>query len=131
LIYQLVVYKQMSKLGVDRESVSTLSAKAAAEPLKFDPNERSAFIRAHIGHINQMVAIGRTNEEIKSVFPEFAEQYPGLLEMLLRPSGFDEKSLSLMISLLEKMGTGKTTQHEASIKVGQHLMDTYVKPDLE
>jgi hypothetical protein len=78
-----------------------------------------------------MVAIGRTNEEIKSVFPEFAEQYPGLLEMLLRPSGFDEKSLSLMISLLEKMGSGKTTQHEASIKVGKHLMDTYVKPDLE
>ena len=120
----------MSKLGVDRESVSTLSAKAAAEPLKFDPNERSTFIRAHIGHIKQMLTIGRTNEEIKSVFPEFAEQYPGLLEMLVRPSGFDETSLSLMISLLEKMGTGKTSQHEASIKVGQHLMDTYVKPDL-
>jgi hypothetical protein len=121
----------MSKLGVDRESVSTLSAKAAAEPMKFDANERSAFIRAHVGHINKMISIGRTNEEIKSVFPEFAEQYPGLLEMLLRPDGFDERSLSLMISLLEKMGTGKTSQHEASIKVGQHLMDTYVKPDLK
>lgn len=121
----------MSKLGVDRESVSTLSAKAEKEPLKFDPNERSAFIRTHISHIRKMVTIGRTNEEIKSVFPEFAEQYPGLLEMLLRPSGFDEKSLSLMISMLEKMGTGKTTQHEASIRVGQHLMNEYVKPDLK
>jgi hypothetical protein len=120
----------MSKLGVDRESVSTLSAKAAAEPLKFNASERSDFIRSHVAHINKMITIGRSNEEIKSVFPEFAEQYPALLEMLLRPSGFDEKSLSLMISMLEKMGSGKTSQHEASIKVGQHLMDTYVKPDL-
>jgi hypothetical protein len=121
----------MSKLGVDRESVSTLSAKAAAEPIKFNAAERSEFIRTHVSHINKMVTIGRSNDEIKSVFPDFAEQYPALLEMLLRPSGFDEKSLSLMISMLEKMGSGKTTQHEASVKIGQHLMDNYVKPDIK
>lgn len=121
----------MNKLGVDRESVSTLSAKAAAEPIKFNPSERSIFLRSHVAHVNQMISNGRTKEEIKSVFPDFAEQYPALLEMLLRPSGFDQESLSLMISMLEKMGSGKTSQHEASIVVGQHLMNTYVKPDLD
>ena len=70
-------------------------------------------------------------QTIKSIFPEFAEQYPGLLEMILRPGGFDERSLGLMINMLDKMGAGQTTQHEASIKVGQHLLDSYVTPQLD
>ena len=32
--------------------------------------------------------------------------------------------------LLEKMGQGIKSQHEASIQVGQHLLNTYVKPKL-
>ena len=69
-------------------------------------------------------------ETIKSVFPEFAEQFPNLLEMLLRPN-FDEKSLALMINMLDKMGAGKTTQHLASVAIGEHLMNAYVKPQLD
>lgn len=120
----------MSKLGVDRESVSTLSAKASVEPTRFNASERSAYIRMHVNQINRMITEGRSKEDIKDIFPVFAEEYPGLLEMLLRPGGFDEKSLALMIAMLDKMGNGKASQHEASIQVGQYLLNSYVKPQI-
>ena len=120
----------MSKLGVDRTSLSTLSAEAATKPTRFNATERGAYIRMHVNQINRMITEGRSNEEIKTIFPEFSEEYPALLEMLLRPGGFDEKSLSIMIAMLEKMGNGKASQHEASIQVGQYLLNSYVKPQI-
>jgi hypothetical protein len=119
-------------MNVNRDSVSTLSAVAALEPTKFNATERSAFIRSHVQQIRRIVQEGRySNDDIKSMFPDFSEQYPNLLEMLTRPGGFDERSLSLMINMLDKMGAGKASQHEASIQVGQHLLDKYVKPQLD
>ena len=121
----------MSRLGVDTASVSTLSAVAANEPTKFNAAERSAFLRAHIQQIRRMVQDKHTVDDIKSCFPEFTEQYPSLLEMLTRPSGYDERSLSMMINMLDKMGSNTKTQHEASIQVGQHLINTFVKPQMD
>jgi hypothetical protein len=118
-------------MNVDRVSISTLSAQAALKPVEFDPIERSAYIRKTVKQICTMFESGHNEETLKHVFPEFSEQYPGLFAMILRPGGFDEKSLSLMITLLDKMGSGSASQHTASIAVGQHLMNTYVKPTLE
>jgi hypothetical protein len=88
-------------------------------------------VRKSIQQIKAMKAstVGYSKDDIKSGFPEFAEQYPGLFEMVMKPS-YDEKSLSLMINMLDKMGAGQTSQHQASIKVGQHLMNEYVNPVL-
>jgi len=120
----------MSKLGVDRESVSTLSAKASLEPTRFNAQERSQYIQENVNQIIRMNKEGRSKEDIKTIFPEFVEQYPGLFEMILRPEGFDTKTLSFMIQMLGNMANGKASQHEASIQVGQHVLDTYVKPQL-
>ena len=120
----------MSSLGVNSASVSTLAAKAATEATQFNASERSAFIRIHVQQIRRMVQNRESIENIKSSYPEFSEQYPSLLEMITRPSGFDERSLGVMINMLDKMATGKS-QHEASIQIGQHLLDKYVKPQLD
>ena len=122
---------KMNNLGVNRESITALAAEAESKPLEFNPSERSAFVRKSIQQIKSMKAssVGYTKDDIKSGFPEFAEQYPGLFEMVMKPS-YDEKSLNLMINMLDKMGAGQTTQHQASIKVGQHLMNEYVNPVL-
>lgn len=121
----------MSKVGVDRDSVNKLSEKAALEPTKFNATERSEFVRSQVKQIRQMIENKHSADDIKGIFPEFSEQYPGLLAMLLRPEGFDERSLGLMINMLDTMGKGKASQHEASIKVGQHLLNAYVKPQLD
>jgi hypothetical protein len=119
-------------MNVNRDSVSTLAAAAANEPTRFNATERSAFIRSNVQQVRRMVSEGRYSiDDIKAIFPEFSEQYPNLLEMLTRPGGYDERSLNLMINMLDKMGAGRASQHEASIQVGQHLLNTYVKPELD
>jgi hypothetical protein len=120
----------MSVPGIDRVSISTLTAEAESKPLEFNAIERSAYIRKTVQQVKAMGASGYSKDSIKEIFPDFAEQYPGLFEMVLRPGGYDERSYNLMIQMLDKMGTGKATQHQASIKVGQHLMDAYVTPNL-
>lgn len=120
-------------MSLDTNSVSAQAAIAAKEPTKFDPTERSAFIRSHVTQITRMVTNKYSIDEIKGAFPQFCEEYPSLLEMLTRPGGYDEKSLTMMMTMLDKMGSSSRvlTQHEASIKVGQHLLDAYVKPQLD
>ena len=117
-------------MSLDANSVSAQAAIAAKEPTKFDPAERNSFIRSHITQITRMVQNKYGVDEIKGAFPDFCEQYPSLLEMLTRPGGYDENSLAMMMTMLSKMSS-KMTQHEASIKVGQHLIDAYVKPQLD
>jgi hypothetical protein len=119
----------MNNLGVNRESITALAAEAESKPVDFNATERSAFVRKTIQQVKSMKASGYSKDDIKAGFPDFAEQYPGLFEMVMKP-GYDEKSLSLMINLLDKMGSGQTSQHQASIKVGQHLMNEYVNPVL-
>lgn len=119
-------------MNINTDSVSTLSAVAALEPTRFNATERSAFIRSHIQQIRRLLQEGRyTVDDIKGLFPDFCEQYPNLLEMLTRPGGYDERSLSLMINMLDQMGAGNASQHEASIQIGQHLLNKYVKPQLD
>jgi hypothetical protein len=50
--------------------------------------------------------------------------------MLTKPGGYDKKSLQVMLTMLDQMGTGNLTQHQASVIVGQKLADTYIKPNL-
>jgi len=121
---------QNNQAGLNRDSITSLAAEAENKPLEFNPVERSAYIRKNVQQVREMLRAGHDKETIKSVFPDFAEQYPQLFDMVLRPGGFDEKSLGLMINMLDKMGAGQATQHQASIKVGQHLMNEYVKPVL-
>ncbi len=121
----------MSKVGFDRDSVKNLSEKAANEPTRFNATERSAFVKEHVEKITKMVKNRHSIDDIKGVFPEFCEQYPNILEMITRSGGYDQRSLDLMLRMLEKMGEGVKSQHEASIHVGQHLLNSYVKPQLD
>ncbi len=121
----------MSKVGFDRDSVKNLSEKAANEPTRFNAAQRSAFVKDHIEKVSTMVKSKHSIDDIKSVFPEFCEQYPNILEMITRPGGYDQRSLDMMVKMLEKMGQGLKSQHEASIQVGQHLLNAYVKPQLD
>jgi hypothetical protein len=121
---------QNNQTGLNKDSITALAAEAENKPIEFNAVERSAYIRKNVQQVREMSRAGHSTDSIKSVFPDFAEQYPQLFDMVLRPGGFDEKSLGLMINMLDKMGAGQTTQHQASIKVGQHLMNEYVKPVL-
>ena len=117
--------------NLNPNSVKQLAEKAATEATRFNATERSAFIRENVQKIGKMLNDRHSLDDVKAVFPEFCEQYPNILEMITRPEGYDHRSLNLMINMLEKMGQGKASQHEASIQVGQHLLNAYVKPQLD
>ena len=121
----------MSKIGFDKDSVKNLSEKAANEPTRFNATERSAYVKDHIDKIRKMIKDKHSIEDVKAVFPEFCEQYPNIVEMITRSGGYDQRSLDMMVKMLEKMGQGLKSQHEASIQVGQHLLNAYVKPQLD
>ena len=62
-------------------------------------------------------------------YPLFKSQYPTLFEKLFDPT-FDKKLLNLMLDEKTKIDSKTTTQHNASVKIGEILVDKYVKPML-
>ena len=91
---------------------------------------RSVYIKAKIDRLKEMKAQGKTPLEIEEELSRFSEDYPALFKMLMKPEGYNESSLKTMIALLERMGTGDMTQHQASVVVGQRLHDVYIKPKM-
>jgi hypothetical protein len=88
---------------------------------------RSVFIKSNVDKIHTMKAEGKTKDEIQEVCEGFAKEYPTLFKMMFSDS-YNMGSLKTMITMLEKMGTGEMTQHQASVVVGQRLHDVYIKP---
>lgn len=116
--------------GLNPDGIRAAAAEAANAPTRFNATERSAMIRTHVSQIRRMLSQGKTRDEIKLLFPDFCENYKNLFEMLTRPEGYDERSLSMMITMLDKMGTGNLSQHEASVKVGEQLLRKFVMPQV-
>jgi hypothetical protein len=56
----------------------------------------------------------------------FVESYPTLFEMACKRD-FDFKQFEKMLKLKISVDEGKVTQHDASVKLGTQLFNTYVK----
>uniref|UniRef100_A0A6C0LQ71 Uncharacterized protein n=1 Tax=viral metagenome TaxID=1070528 RepID=A0A6C0LQ71_9ZZZZ len=120
----------MSQPSVEMRSLSTMTAEAAAETTRFNASERSAYLRLNINQIRSLLHRGTPVEQIKQTYAEFVEQYELVFNMITRPEGYDERALQMMINMLDQMGAGKLSQHEASVNVGQVLLDKFVTPQL-
>jgi hypothetical protein len=71
----------------------------------------------------------RTVDDIKELMPEFVEKYKHLFEMITAPEGFDQRNLDVMLAMLDRMGQGALSQHEASVIVGKRLFEKYGRKD--
>lgn len=105
-------------------------AEAANRPLDFQPKERAQYIRDSLDLIETYQKEGFTTEQIKEKVPTFARDYKNLFEMVTQPGGYNKQSLKTMLVMLDRMGSGELSQHQASVIVGQRLADTYIKPSL-
>lgn len=114
---------------LNRENFETASQRAAQEPLAFNPNERSAYVKSMIELTLEHKRQGLTIPEIKGKVTEFAEKYENLFEMITSPSGYDKKNLDVMLTMLDHMGKGNLTQHDASVIVGKRLYEKYGRKD--
>jgi hypothetical protein len=92
---------------------------------------RVAYIRSQIEKIRVLKGEGKTRDEIIQEVARFAEDYPTLFKMAVQSDLKDNASFRTMLAMLDRMGSGDLTQHQASVIVGQRLHDTYIKPRLD
>jgi hypothetical protein len=116
---------------MERRNTREAMEEAANRPLDFQPRERAQYVRDSITLIETYQQQGLSTEEIKEKVPTFLRDYKNLFEMVTQPGGYNKQSLKTMLAMLDKMGTGELTQHQASVIVGQRLADTYIKPTIE
>ena len=117
------------------------ATRPRAPPPNFPPEEpvipidadiakaRATYVRDMMEKIKGLRNTGSTLDTIKEATGTFSSQYPGLFKMILEDS-YNDASLRTMLSLLDHMGTGNMSQHQASVIVGQRLHDIYIKPKM-
>jgi hypothetical protein len=121
--------KPLDLNALSKDGVLAASEEAANAPTLFSPRERIKYIRERITEIRRLRALYQTDVQIKEALGSFVTQYPTLFQMAVEPH-FDESKLNMMLGVMDKMAGGMT-QHQASVIVGQHLVDTFVKPMIE
>jgi hypothetical protein len=114
---------------VQRQTISEATAEAEARPLEYNPNERAQYVRKHLQDIALWMSHGDSEEVIKQRVPEFVELYPELFKKIIQRQ--DLSPIQSMLAMLDRMGEGRLTQHQASVIVGQKLVDRYVTPQLK
>ena len=92
---------------------------------------RSIYIRDTVARIMELKQEGKTEFEICATeqIERFATDYPQLFKKIMQ-DGDNDPSLRTMLAMLERMGTGELSQHQASVIVGQRLHNIYIKPRL-
>ena len=117
----------MSGPGFDPNSVRASMAQAEHQPTQFPAAERSLMIRDMILKVETLQAQGKSVTQIRDEVKDFAINYPRLFEMVTRP-GYDKAQIRTMLVMLNSMGSGKLSQHQASMIIGQKVYDAYVAP---
>ena len=100
--------------------------EAKNTPIQFAPRERAAYAKARVMEVRRLRALGQNDIQIKAALGDFVEKYPNLFEMAAQQN-FDERQFDMMLGLMEKMNTGMSA-HQASVIVGQSLVDKFIKP---
>ena len=116
--------------GFDTNSVLESAKIAENEPTRFLAGERATYVRDMVRQVEHYQNERKTVEEIKTLMPQFLKTYPRLFDMVTAPN-YDKSQLRTQLTMLDKMGTGELSQHQASVIVGQKVVNTYVMPKLK
>jgi hypothetical protein len=113
---------------IERQSYQQAAEEASSRSLDFDPKVRARFIREMLTDIPRWMTQGLTEEQIREKVPEFAEKYPELFTKIIQKQ--DLSPIQSMLVMLDRMGEGSLTQHQASVIIGKKLVDKFVNPQL-
>jgi hypothetical protein len=113
---------------IERQSIEEATNEASSRSLDFDPNVRARFIREMLADIPRWMTQGLTEQQIREKVPEFADRYPELFTKIIQKQ--DLSPIQSMLAMLDRMGEGNITQHQASVIIGKKLVDKFVNPQL-
>lgn len=71
----------------------------------------------------------QTPAQVSTQFAEFQKEFPKIFDTVLK-GNYNRGFMAMMLDQMDKIEEGKTNQHEASVAVGQMLVDNIVKPQL-
>lgn len=95
--------------------------------------EDTSSIKEKINEIDNYVSHNKHktnfNIDVEQQFSDFNKKYPSLFKKLINQD-CDRKQLDFVLNRLEEVRVGSKTQYDASVEVGQVLVDNYVKPKL-
>ena len=72
----------------------------------------------------------KTKNDLEELYKEFKEENPQLFDMICS-NQCDDMVLTQLLYQFEEVKSGNINQHDASVNVGQVLVDKYVKPKIE
>jgi hypothetical protein len=113
---------------VERQSIDEATREAESRALDFDPNLRARYIRDMLRDIPAWQNQGLSEDEIKEKIPQFHERYPELFRKIIQKQ--DLSPIHSMLAMLDRMGEGNITQHQASVIIGKKLVDKFITPQL-
>ncbi len=111
---------------MQRQNTRQAMEEAANRPLDFDPKTRAQYVRDCVTQLEGYMAQGLSQEEITSRMSTFARDYKNLFETITSRQEY-KQDLKMMLALLDRMGSGDLTQHQASVIVGKKVADKYIK----
>ena len=114
---------------VERKSAQEAMAESASRALDFDAKERSEFLKKSFTTVMEMQRSGASVDEIRTAVPVLAERFPELFKKITTP-GADLAPLHQMMNMLQKIGDGDITHHNASVAVGAQLAAKYIPDNL-
>jgi len=115
-------------MSLNLKDIANSTSEAENRPLEYDPKERARYIRTMIENISKWMADNESVETVTERAADFIKYYPELFKKLV--SSGDLTPINSMLVMLDKMGQGDLTQHQASIIVGKKLVDKFVVPQL-
>ena len=106
-----------------------MMSEAESRPLEFNPKERASYVRKCLQDIHYSMAENVSEDDIRSKFQPFIDIYPELFKKIITKQ--DLTPIQSMLAMLDRMGEGSLSQHQASVIIGQKLVDKYVTPQLK
>jgi len=116
--------------GLSKDGILAASEEAKNAPTLFNPRERAIYIRQRVAEVRKLIALGQNDIQIKAALGSFVTEYPTLFQKAVEPN-FKESELNLMLRVMDSMANAGMSQHQASVIVGQRLMDTFITPTLK
>jgi hypothetical protein len=116
--------------GLSKDGILAASEEAKNAPTLFNPRERAIYIRQRVAEVRKLRALGQNDIQIKAALGSFVTEYPTLFQKAVEPN-FKESELNVMLRVMDSMANAGMSQHQASVIVGQRLMDTFITPTLK
>jgi hypothetical protein len=93
--------------------------------------KKSVKVRRMISEVEEALKT-KAPASVAVQFADYEKEFPAIFKILINPNPtlYPANVLEMMLKQLEKVESGESSTHDASVAVGTVLVDKFVKPNL-